>query len=147
MSFVLNREKKLHEIVIERDEGKITFICSIVDPKTFNKIILDNEVTEWDAPKGQKRKERFKDHDFYGVTIDKIDIMIVDWRGVLDEKNNPVPCTREMKEILFNTYPDIIQEVMDEVDAISEHRKKEDEEDRGNLKHSQTGKQRSKKEQ
>lgn len=52
-----------------------------------------------------KNHQRVEELDEDAYTADLIDYLIVEWRGILSEDDQPVPCTREAKLAVANRAP------------------------------------------
>ena len=48
--------------------------------------------------------------------------VIVDWEGIVDADNNPIPCTDEMKDVLTDTLLGFASWVLEEAMALAERR-------------------------
>ncbi|MBW2062650.1 MAG: hypothetical protein JRI95_13965 [Deltaproteobacteria bacterium] len=59
---------------------------------------------------------------------DMTDLIMLDWEGLLDEDNNPVPCTRENKLALSNAYPKLGTAILEAANwAMTRHEQMKEE--------------------
>lgn len=130
-------------VVEYKDDKKVLakfFVKPIPMSKT-RKMLDDNKIVEWDSPPGDEQpKERFIDHNYLAITLDRIDGIICDWEGVVDKDGEELECTRENKLAIFEYDPSVINYVLEEARKIFEVRESEKARAEKNLKTGRIGK-------
>ena len=115
--------------VIEYKDGAKVLAKFFVKPIPISKTrkMLDaNRIIEWDSPPDDEQpKERFVDHNYLAITLDRIDGIICDWEGVVDKDGKELECTRENKIAIFEYDPPVINYVLKEARKIFEAREGE----------------------
>lgn len=85
----------------------------------------------WDPRTRQPQKVREEIRDDRVYTSLLWDYCIVDWRNILDAKEQPIPCTKEMKLLLMNSaksgFPTFISECLDTLNGVEEKDREESE--------------------
>ena len=130
--------------VVEYKDGKDVLAKFFVKPIPISKTrtMLDsNKIIEWDAPPGDEQpKERFVDHNYLAITLDRIDGIICGWEGVVDKDGEELECTRMNKLAIFDYDPTVINYVLEEARKIFESREVEKVRAEKNLETGRVGK-------
>ena len=81
-----------------------------------------------EKPGGKKQDyERVQEPDLISLTHDKVNKIIVGWKGVIGEGGKEIECTKENKINVYELNPDIIRYVIDKADSFGEVVEKADE--------------------
>ncbi len=113
--------------------GQAEFDCNLLTPKEQTAIVDDV------VSKLGKRKDVTDATSLYKIKIARIDEVIFNWRGVEDSTGQSLKCNSVNKEIVYNFNRDLIDEVLDEVDKLSDIRYQNKEEERKNSLAGQLG--------
>ncbi len=70
---------------------------------------------------------------------DMIDLIVLDWEGLLDEENRPIPCERKNKLALINAYPRLGTAILDAAGSAAVRHEQIKEESEKNLPGSPSG--------
>jgi len=90
------RTKKADVWITEREGGgEAQFLIRPMTPKEDLDLLQACTRKAWD------RGQRFDEPDYYLFKIEKIDRIIIDWKGIEDENGKSIPCTRENKEVVY----------------------------------------------
>lgn len=121
--------------IIEKIDGKdkAIFYVNLLTPKEQAKLVDQILSTRG------KRNQETDSESLYKLKIARLDKTIFDWEGVEDMDGNPIECTRQNKEIIYNYNRDLIDEVLDEADRLSDVRNARKEDERKNLEAGQNG--------
>lgn len=121
--------------VIEKIDGKdkAVFHVNLLTPKEQAKMV--DQVL---ATKGRRSQETDSE-SLYKLKISRINKTIFDWDGIEDMNGKPIECNLENKEIVYNYNRDLIDEVLDEADRLSDIRNVRKEEERKNSDAGQNG--------
>lgn len=101
-----------------------TFFVEPLSSTELNDLFKKHERKEWLSPNRKTKKELHKEINFIEAQKERVCKEIVDWEGILDEKNKPIKCTDENKMAAWDFNPDIINWVLDEIDSIKENKEK-----------------------
>lgn len=122
------KTKKIEKwLEVERGNAKAEFLCTILTPKEASNLLQETQRVTWD------RNQRFTDPDYYKFKKKLIEKTIIDWKGIEDENGVVLPCTTENKELVYAYNPDIIDEVINKIQAETEKIGEEEEIERKNL--------------
>jgi len=121
--------------IIEKIDGKdkALFYVNLLTPKEQSKLV--DQVL---STRG-KRAQEADSESLYRLKIARIDKTIFNWEGIEDMNGNPIECNRQNKEIIYNYNRDLIDEVLDEADRLSDIRNARKEEERKNSEAGQNG--------
>jgi hypothetical protein len=122
------KTKKIEKwLEVERGSAKAEFLCTILTPKEASALLQETQRVTWD------RNQRFTDPDYYKFKKKLIEKTIIDWKGIEDENGAVLPCTTENKELVYAFNPDIIDEVINKIQAETEKIGEDEEIERKNL--------------
>lgn len=113
-------------VTISKNGDTAEFLVSPTTPKDDAEMLANCSKTTW------QRNQRFTEPDPYMFKIDKIDRVIKDWKGVLDENEEPLACTKKNKELVYAYNSELIDEVLEEANKIGEDEIKQLEVERKN---------------
>lgn len=89
------RMKPAEKWIEKMVDGEIVkFLIRALTPKEQTQLVDDFTVYEWD------RTQRFSRLDIYPFRVTKLDKIVKDW-NVTGEDGNPLPCTKENKELVY----------------------------------------------
>jgi len=89
------RMKPAEKWIEKTVDGEVAkFLIRALTPKEQTQLVDDFTVYEWD------RTQRFSRLDIYPFRIAKLDKIIQEW-NLTGEDGNPLPCTRENKELIY----------------------------------------------
>jgi hypothetical protein len=117
-----------------------SFWCEPLTPSETEKLLDKHMSTKWEAPDKKSPKQRFVDPRMTAYKIEKVQKVIVRWEGVENEDDgSPIECTNEMKKVVFENNPSIINYVLDEVEDVMDIMKEEKKDKEKNFEDSASG--------
>jgi len=115
-----------HTFTWDKDgEEECSFTLKQPSPRDLTRLMDSNTSYDWDAPPGMPKKKRdqmlkrYEKINHEGFMDDKIDFLIAAW-GMVDDDENPLPCTRENKIALDIKRPDITSWLFEQLDNQAE---------------------------
>lgn len=91
----------------------VQFLVAPMTPKETDVLLQKHTKKEWE------RNQRFERMDLYGFKIDKIDLVIRDWKGLEDEEGKEYLCSgKDAKVLLFHYEPELIDLALKHVDDL-----------------------------
>ena len=110
----INTAKKQIWVKVVRGEDTAEFLLEPLAAKDSFDLITKATTVKF------VRGQRDEKTDLYQLKISRLVKVIKDWKGIEDAEGNPLPCNAANIELVYNYNQDIIDEVLDKADAISE---------------------------
>lgn len=108
---------------VEKDyslkDGEAKFHLAILDPKEASSIMDKGVKSVWE--KGQ----RFEKLDMYKIKALRISKCFLNWEGIVDENDSPIPFSEDNKESLFRFNPHVVNALLEKLQEYEEDHKVE----------------------
>jgi hypothetical protein len=108
----IRTQKKTHEVTVTRGADSAVFEVMPMDPAENDKLMKKHTKSKFKM--GQVTEKT----DWTGLTIEKIQKVIVEW-DLQDESGNLLECNDENKKTAYLLNADIINEVMEKAGEIA----------------------------
>jgi hypothetical protein len=122
----LKTKKQTAWIEITKDGLTARFLVSPLTFKENMDILNASKIKEWE------NNQRFESTDLFKFRVETVVKTIMDWEYIEDEEGNPIPCTKENKEMFYTYNATLAEEVLVKTQELAEDMFKQKEEERKN---------------